>query len=113
FVNYGGICARDADVRLRLVEHATAAAAERRLAHIELRHTARLVPALPARQHKVGMSLALEADASRAWDRLDRKVRNQVRKAEKSGLTARSGGAELLPSFYAVFARNMRDLGTP
>jgi FemAB-related protein (PEP-CTERM system-associated) len=26
---------------------------------------------------------------------------------------AASGGAELLPEFYAVFAHNMRDLGTP
>jgi FemAB-related protein (PEP-CTERM system-associated) len=47
------------------------------------------------------------------WERFDRKVRNQIRKAEKSGLTAEVGRAELLPDFYAVFARNMRDLGTP
>src|SRR5205085_9192253 len=37
----------------------------------------------------------------------------QVRKAEKSGLTVAKGGAELLPEYYGVFARNMRDLGTP
>jgi FemAB-related protein (PEP-CTERM system-associated) len=36
-----------------------------------------------------------------------------VRKAQKSELTYASGGAELLGQFYAVFARNMRDLGTP
>jgi len=47
------------------------------------------------------------------WDGLDRKVRNQVRKAQKSGLTAERGGTALLDAFYAVFARNMRDLGTP
>jgi FemAB-related protein (PEP-CTERM system-associated) len=47
------------------------------------------------------------------WSSLDKKVRNQVRKAEKSGLTIDSGGPELLNAFYAVFARNMRDLGTP
>jgi len=51
--------------------------------------------------------------ASGMWERLDRKVRNQVRKAEKSGLMATRGGLELLPEFYGVFARNMRDLGTP
>ena len=71
------------------------------------------MPHLPARTHKVGMRLALGADAARAWDGLDRKVRNQVRKAEKSGLTWRRGGVELLDRFYAVFAQNMRDLGTP
>jgi FemAB-related protein (PEP-CTERM system-associated) len=36
-----------------------------------------------------------------------------VRKAQKSGLTYQDGGLELLDGFYAVFARNMRDLGTP
>lgn len=113
FVNYGGVCARDAAVRRLLVEHAAKAAGTRRLSHVELRHTARQLPELPARQHKVGMCLSLEREASRAWDGLDRKVRNQVRKAEKSGLTARIGGKELLRRFYTVFARNMRDLGTP
>jgi FemAB-related protein (PEP-CTERM system-associated) len=47
------------------------------------------------------------------WDRIDRKARNQVRKAQKSELTTARGGAELVPEFYTVFARNMRDLGTP
>lgn len=113
FVNYGGVCACDAAVQQRLVDHAATVAGERRLSHVELRHSARLLPGLPARQHKVGMYLALERDAARAWEGLDRKARNQVRKAEKSGLTARIGGAELLRRFYSVFARNMRDLGTP
>jgi FemAB-related protein (PEP-CTERM system-associated) len=47
------------------------------------------------------------------WNVIDRKVRNQVRKAQKSDLTYVAGGAELLDQFYAVFSRNMRDLGTP
>ncbi|MEO8256562.1 MAG: FemAB family XrtA/PEP-CTERM system-associated protein [Acidobacteriota bacterium] len=113
FVNYGGVCAWDAGIGRRLVAEAAQIAGQRRLSHVELRHTARQLPDLPARQHKVSMLLPLERDAGRAWDGLDRKVRNQVRKAEKSGLTARSGGRELLDRFYPVFARNMRDLGTP
>jgi FemAB-related protein (PEP-CTERM system-associated) len=113
FVNYGGVCAPDAAVRQFLVEEAAKVAVERRLSYVELRHTARQLPDLPLREHKVGMLLRLERDASRAWDGIDRKARNQVRKAEKSGLTARSGGKELLARFYQVFARNMRDLGTP
>jgi FemAB-related protein (PEP-CTERM system-associated) len=107
------VCAQDAEVAQCLVRRAASMAAARGLSHVELRHRARLCPTLPVREHKVGMLLSLEDDASRAWDRLDRKVRNQVRKAEKSGLTARWGGRELLDRFYAVFARNMRDLGTP
>jgi FemAB-related protein (PEP-CTERM system-associated) len=56
------------------------------------------------------MRLALGAQM---WERFDRKLRNQIRKAEKSNLTVERGGAERLDDFYAVFARNMRDLGTP
>jgi FemAB-related protein (PEP-CTERM system-associated) len=59
------------------------------------------------------MMLALEADVTKAWDRLDRKVRNQVRKAQKSEMESVVGGRELLDEFYQIFAVNMRDLGTP
>jgi FemAB-related protein (PEP-CTERM system-associated) len=36
-----------------------------------------------------------------------------VRKGQKSQLTVHWGGEDLLDDFYAVFSRNMRDLGTP
>jgi len=52
-------------------------------------------------------------DPERLWKALDPKVRNQVRKATKSGLRVELGGQELLEQFYPVFAENMRDLGSP
>jgi FemAB-related protein (PEP-CTERM system-associated) len=113
FIDGGGVCAYDAEVARHLVDRARAVAAERGLSHVEMRHEARIFPALPSREHKVGMRMPLETDTKRAWDALDRKVRNQVRKAEKSGLTTRSAGIELVDAFYSVFAVNMRDLGTP
>jgi len=113
FLNYGGLCASDPEAAEALVKRAGEIARERRLSHVELRHLARQRPDLVAREHKVRMSLQLPEDVAGAWESLDRKVRNQVRKAEKSGLTARSGGVELLDAFYGVFSRNMRDLGTP
>ena len=110
FVNYGGVLADTDAVGRALVDAATSEAVRRRCGHVELRHTGRRFGDLPCRQHKVAMWLALTPDI---WDRLDRKVRNQIRKARKSGLVAFRGGSELLREFYAVFARNMRDLGTP
>ncbi|MEZ5316500.1 MAG: FemAB family PEP-CTERM system-associated protein [Vicinamibacterales bacterium] len=110
FLNYGGVLAASPAAARALVEAAGAQARERRCGHVELRHVARRFDDLPCRAHKVTMTLPL---APGLWERLDRKVRNQIRKAEKSGLTAASGGAELLDEFYPVFARNMRDLGTP
>jgi FemAB-related protein (PEP-CTERM system-associated) len=112
-VNYGGVVANDTIVASALLRHAAEVAREQGLAHVELRHRSRMFEALPARQHKVAMILPLEPSAERIWTGLDRKVRNQVRKAEKSGLVVESGGRELLPAFYRVFAENMRDLGTP
>ena len=116
FVNYGGVLASEASddrVAEALVAAATRAARERGCRHLELRHTSRRLPELPVKQHKVGMFLALAADATAAWEQLDRKVRNQVRKAQKSELTSVSGGIELLEEFYGIFTVNMRDLGTP
>src|SRR5262249_53383948 len=59
------------------------------------------------------MRLPLPATPGELWESLHSKVRNQVRKGQKSGLTVDWGQQDLLPEFYAVFARNMRDLGTP
>jgi FemAB-related protein (PEP-CTERM system-associated) len=110
FLNYGGIVADDDVVCAQLLEAAAEVARRRQCPHVELRHVNRRLPHLPVRQHKVTMLLPIE---SGMWERVDRKVRNQIRKAQKSHLVAFRGGAELLDEFYTVFARNMRDLGTP
>ncbi|MFA5904036.1 MAG: hypothetical protein WC836_08850, partial [Desulfobacula sp.] len=41
------------------------------------------------------------------------KLRSQVKKPFKDGLSVRSGGVEMLNEFYPLFAENMRDLGSP
>jgi serine/alanine adding enzyme len=113
FLNYGGVVADTADARRALVAHAIEETAARRGSHLELRHTEQLCPDLSPKRHKVAMRLALAPTAERQWEQLDRKVRNQVRKGEKSALEVVHGGAELVTEFYEVFAHNMRDLGTP
>ena len=113
FVNYGGVLADHADAARALLARAIEETRKAGGSYLELRHTARLFPELPARSHKVAMTVALEGTPEHQWQRIDRKVRNQVRKAEKSGLDSEDGGIELLDAFYAVFSQNMRDLGTP
>jgi FemAB-related protein (PEP-CTERM system-associated) len=110
FLNYGGVVSDDAGADQALLDAAAGIARQRRCRHVELRHIARRFPGLPCKEHKVTMQLRLAPDI---WNSLDRKVRNQVRKAEKCELTTDHGGAELLADFYTVFSRNMRDLGTP
>jgi FemAB-related protein (PEP-CTERM system-associated) len=119
FVNFGGVLAGSDAVADALVDEAARLAKSRACRHIELRHIGRRFERLPCKQHKVTMRLALQTGengaggAAALWERLDRKARNQIRKAEKSGLSVVRGGAELVGDFYRVFARNMRDLGTP
>jgi FemAB-related protein (PEP-CTERM system-associated) len=113
FVNYGGVLADTPHFTEALVHSAAASAKKRRLSHLEFRHRSRICPDLPSKQHKVAMLLPLAAAASDMWMTFDRKARNQIRKAEKSGLDLQIGGVELLDDFYTVFAHNMRDLGTP
>lgn len=113
YVNYGGVLAATDEARRALIDEAGRIAEARSLSYVVLRHRRRMFADLPNRTHKVTMLLPLKADKEAMWNALDRKVRNQVRKAEKSDLVTVSGGEELLDDFYAVFARNMRDLGTP
>lgn len=113
FVNYGGVVADDDEAADGLVAYAGTYTRQHGASHLELRHDRRRFPALAPKAHKVAMTLALPAAAETLWAALDRKVRNQVRKAEKSGLTTEVGGRERVRDFYHVFCRNMRDLGTP
>jgi FemAB-related protein (PEP-CTERM system-associated) len=113
FFNYGGVLADSADVEQMLIEGAGRLMAQLCAAHVELRHRETSIASLPAKQHKVTMILSLESSAEAQWKGFNAKLRNQIRKAEKSGLEAQFGGIELLDGFYEVFTRNMRDLGTP
>ncbi|MGH7818788.1 MAG: FemAB family XrtA/PEP-CTERM system-associated protein [Candidatus Binatia bacterium] len=113
FVNYGGLLADDEAAEAALWERAVELARDNGAKYLEARHRAPR-PFIPRRrQHKVTMVLGLEGAADVQWKRFDAKLRNQVRKAEKSGLVARRATPEELPRFYDVFARCMRDLGTP
>lgn len=113
YVNYGGVLADSPAIATQLMKAAEKLAHDEGLDHVVLRHRRQVFPDLPARTHKVTMVAPMETSATAMWEALDKKVRNQVRKAEKSGLTIVTGGEELLDDFYRIFARNMRDLGTP
>lgn len=113
FVNYGGVLADNVASERALLDAAIGVSRSWGTSHLELRHTDQKFGGLQARRHKVGMTMPLLASAEAQWQALDRKLRNQVRKAEKSGLTVIIGGAGEVDGFYDVFSRNMRDLGTP
>ena len=113
FTSYGGVLALEPAASDALVRHATEVARAFGAPRVELRNLARQVPGASCMEHKVGARLPLPDKSENLWTGLDRKVRNQVRKAQKEGLVTDRGGPELLDDFYTVFAENMRDLGTP
>ncbi len=113
FLNRGGIVAVSDDARAALLAEAGRLVQETRSTFCELRHVDRVFLELPVRDAKVSMSLELPDDPDVLWKSVGAKVRNLVRKAEKAGLTPRPGTPDDLPAFQDVFARNMRDLGTP
>ncbi|HJT77823.1 MAG TPA: FemAB family XrtA/PEP-CTERM system-associated protein [Gemmataceae bacterium] len=115
YVNSGGVTADNDRAAYELVERAAGLADDLRVRFLELRHEQPLDhPRLTGRMtSKVHMRLPLPATADALWRGLNGKARNQVRKARKQGVTVAWGGLDLLDAFYAVFSRNMRDLGTP
>ena len=113
FLDGGGPCSTagelDAVLAHALIEEATRLGA----GSVELRSTVELDLPSPAVTSKVNLVRALPKDRHDLWRRLDAKIRNQVRKAERSGLSVEFGHRGALDAFYNVFAVNMRDLGSP
>lgn len=62
---------------------------------------------------KTGLAISLAPGPRQMMAAFSAKLRSQINKGIKNGLTWDIGGAKLLPAFYKVFARNMRDLGSP
>jgi FemAB-related protein (PEP-CTERM system-associated) len=113
YFNYGGIAAAHPGARSALLEGAASLGRELGVGHVELRHIGNLAPAWPMRTDKVTMRLPLPATPEALNRQLPGKLRSQIKRPTRDGATYVSGGLERLDEFYAVFARNMRDLGTP
>jgi len=112
FLNHGGPLGSEVAVR-KLATHAAELARRQRAALLELRSRFPLPVELPTSHRKIAVVLDLPpGDADRLWKQLDAKVRSQVRRAMKEGVTVRFGLDQVEP-FFKVFSHHMRDLGTP
>ncbi|MCA9743957.1 MAG: FemAB family PEP-CTERM system-associated protein [Deferribacteres bacterium] len=113
FFNYGGVCADNDEARQALIDAAVDEARIRDCVHLELRHTHRQFEKLQHKQAKVAMLLDLPESEEELWSGFKSKLRSQIRKPEKEGVTTKVGRLDLVDDFYHVFSMNMRDLGTP
>jgi serine/alanine adding enzyme len=113
YFNYAGPCSERADARALMFEEAVGVARNAGSDFLELRDEDHWNPDVPTKTTKVAMRLALPASADALWKTFPAKLRNQVQRPRKSGMTDAVGREDQLDAFFDVFSRNMRDLGTP
>jgi FemAB-related protein (PEP-CTERM system-associated) len=113
FFNYGGALAEDDATALALMGRARQQTRELGCSYLELRDVKARASDWEVRTDKAAMILELPSTREALSKQLGSKLRSQIKRADRENIEIRRGGAELLDAFYAVFARNMRDLGTP
>jgi serine/alanine adding enzyme len=112
FLNDGGPLG-DTNAKRALIDFAVAEAQRSGAGLLELRARTELPGAVVPTNRKITVMLPLPDSIEALWEKTFKaKLRSQVRRPAKEGMVARCGADEL-SAFYEVFARNMRDLGTP
>ncbi len=117
YCDYGGIVADSEISASALLDQAFALAREQR-AGLEIRNQS-VLPLIQESKElhpatdKCRLLLELPGSSGLLWSGFKSKLRSQIKKPSKEGLMSRLGHKELLPDFYSVFCRNMRDLGSP
>lgn len=111
FVSYGGPLG-SADAVRGLAGEARQMALRDGADLMELRSQHQLPLTLPVSHRKITVTLPLAGGPDAVLKALPAKVRSQTRRPFKEGLVVRFG-PEVVGDFHRVFARHMRDLGTP
>ncbi len=111
FLNYGGPLGSDAAIQ-QLTAAAVALAADSGADLLELRSRRALPVDLHCSHRKITVVLDLPPSQEQLLAQFGSKLRNQVHRAAREGVTVRFGRDQVAP-FYRVFAAHMRDLGTP
>jgi FemAB-related protein (PEP-CTERM system-associated) len=112
FLNYGGPLGTE-QARGILAAEAISAARGYGVDLLELRARQPVPADLTTSHRKITVLLELPDEAEELWQKgFNGKLRSQIRRPKKEGMEARFG-IEQVGAFYEVFARNMRDLGTP
>ena len=111
FLNYGGPIGTP-EAEQKLGDHAQRLAHELKVKLLELRTRHWTRSELQTASRKVTVLLPLPVSPQALMAKFPAKLRSQIRRPMKEGMEVRFG-ADQRAAFYGVFARNMRDLGTP
>lgn len=123
FADVGGICAHGPEAEQVLLEAAAGLGREKRVSYVELRQLDHALPGdLPCDLSRVVLRLNLPSSLDELREGLSRNMRKKLKRAERDGLTSREYASlgpapeaqvNAVGAFYDVYARNMRDLGSP
>ncbi|MFH1508121.1 MAG: FemAB family XrtA/PEP-CTERM system-associated protein [Candidatus Omnitrophota bacterium] len=114
FGSYGGILTDSQDISAILMKKAKEAFNRDNHRFLVIKDClSQDYPDFIVKQEYVTFVLSLEEGIDSAWANLKDKTRNQIRKSERSGLTITMSDRFGLEVFAGVYARNMRDMGTP
>jgi len=134
FLDTGGVLAEDCETAEELVRQALRIAALERVRKLEFRQpgngscqTAEAVAHRPAQENadvvegyrknvlrrKVRLVLELPDSPDTLMQSFKSKLRSQIQKPMRDGLTVAAGGLELLDHFYEILCLNMKELGSP
>jgi len=113
YFNHGGVLSSNSEAEEALLRHAIKLGGSLGASHMELREFSARENGWQYKDEKVLMLLELPDDPDLLSKSIGAKRRSQIKRPEREGASTKVGGGDLLDDFYAVFSRNMRDLGTP
>jgi len=113
YCDAGGVLADDPAIEAVLLQHALKMFYPAKLVIRSTRPFADFSPKSIVNRQKVRMILSLPKSSEKLLASLKAKVRSQVKKAYKNGLTSKMESLNLLDEFYSIFSENMRKLGSP
>jgi len=112
FFQRGGAIADHPQIEKMLIQAANDKAQLLAVQHIEYRDDIKH-STMPSQSHKVNMVLTLPDSKQQLWKSFNAKLRSQIKRPQREDLQVSFGHSEQLDDFYSVYARNMRDLGSP
>lgn len=113
FAAYGGVLADNQRITKQLLEKAKELTRSEKLEYLELRNRDEEIAGLPSKDLYVKFRREIFRDLNENMEAIPRKSRRMIRVGEKEGLSYQFGHKELLPDFYAIFARSYHHLGSP
>jgi len=114
FCDVGGCLADNKEVKIALEQKGTELKRQLKSKSIEYRERAEVTDVTQFEGRKVSMLLPLPETSDELFSGFKSKLRSQIRKADKNGLSCELGiSQQFIDEFYTVFSENMLRLGSP